>query len=88
MIERGAKHLAFILRTGVDKPEAAKLIELIRRSGAFPQVFRGDAGNLSDVTRAVKEITKQRPIKGVVHAAMVLQVNSFQIYENYVTNQS
>ncbi|EFQ99795.1 lovastatin nonaketide synthase [Nannizzia gypsea CBS 118893] len=73
MISRGAKHFAFISRSADDKPEAAQLIKSIKEAGAIPQVFRGDASKPSDVSRVISAVTSERRIKGVVHAAMVLQ---------------
>jgi hypothetical protein len=74
MMDRGAKHFAFISRSGADKPEAAQLIDSITKAGAIPQVFYGDASNVSDISRVIESVTKERQIKGVVHAAMVLEV--------------
>ena len=75
MMDRGAKHFAFISRSGADKPEAAQLIAKITKAGAVPQVFHGDVSNVSDVTRVIEEITSKRPIKGLVHAAMILEAS-------------
>ncbi|KAK2596119.1 hypothetical protein QQS21_006466 [Conoideocrella luteorostrata] len=75
MAECGAKHFAFISRSGADRPAAAQLVEDIRAIGAVPRVFRGDATKVSDIKTAVDAITKgseARRIRGVVHAAMVL----------------
>lgn len=75
MVECGAKHLVFISRSGADKPAAAKLIEDIKAAGALPAVFRGDATKASDIRRAIDVTMKgdgARKIRGVVHAAMVL----------------
>jgi hypothetical protein len=74
-MDRGAKHFAFISRSGADKPEAAQLIKSIMGAGAIAQVFRGDVSNLSDVSHVITTVTSERRIKGVVHAAMVLQVS-------------
>ena len=57
MMERGAKHFAFVSRSAADKPEAADLISSLTNAGAFPQVFRGDAGNVADIDRVVAELT-------------------------------
>ncbi|KAM5456327.1 Type I Iterative PKS [Microsporum audouinii] len=73
MISRGAKHFAFISRSADDKPEAAQLIKTIKEAGAIPQVFRGDASKLSDVSHVIATVTSERRIRGVIHAAMVLQ---------------
>ncbi|KAJ5084495.1 hypothetical protein NUU61_009074 [Penicillium alfredii] len=80
MVERGARHFAFISRSGADKPEAAQLISSLREVGAHPQVFRGDVSNVSDVNSVIQSVTSGlngRRIRGVVHAAMVLQDGIF-----------
>lgn len=75
-MERGAKHFTFISRSGTDKPEAARLVKDIQLSGASTQVVRADASNEEDVARIVTSLQAERPIRGVVHAAMVLKVSS------------
>jgi len=74
MMGRGAKNFAFISRSGTDKAEAAQLVESLKRSGASVEVLRADASNLTDVERVVSDLNAISPIRGVVHAAMVLQV--------------
>ncbi|KAF2846077.1 putative polyketide synthase [Plenodomus tracheiphilus IPT5] len=78
MMERGARHFAFLSRSGADKSEAASLVQSLERSGANVQIFRGDASREADVASAVSSITANRPILGVVHAAMVLQDGMFE----------
>ncbi|KAI5460574.1 lovastatin nonaketide synthase [Mariannaea sp. PMI_226] len=74
MMKRGAKHFAFVSRSGADKPEAAQLIRAINDTGAITQVFRGDASNVQDVSGVIDHITSSgKRIRGVVHAAMVLE---------------
>ena len=75
MMERGAKRFAFMSRSGADKPEAAQLVSSIEKRGAFVQVFRADASNYNDVEQVVSAISAAYPLRGVVHAAMVLQVS-------------
>lgn len=75
-MDRGAKHFTFISRSGAEKPEAAQLIETITKAGAVAQVFHGDASSVSDVSRVIETVTAERRIRGLVHAAMVLEVNS------------
>jgi NAD(P)-dependent dehydrogenase (short-subunit alcohol dehydrogenase family) len=74
MMERGTRHFAFISRSGADKPEAAEVIKAIQQAGASAHVFRADASNEDDVADVVKKLNAERPIRGVVHAAMVLKV--------------
>ncbi|KLU92414.1 hypothetical protein MAPG_11360 [Magnaporthiopsis poae ATCC 64411] len=78
MMERGARDFVFLSRSGADKPEAAQLIKTLQSAGARPSVYRGDAANKRDVERVVSEVSRSRPVKGVVHAAMVLQDTMFE----------
>ncbi|KAJ5788020.1 hypothetical protein N7457_003010 [Penicillium paradoxum] len=73
MMERGARNFVFLSRSGADKPDAAALVKSLREAAATADVHRGDASNQADVDSVVSEVTKTRQIRGVVHAAMVLQ---------------
>ncbi|KAI0467334.1 hypothetical protein F4859DRAFT_495046 [Xylaria cf. heliscus] len=86
MMECGARHFAFISRSGVDKPEAARLIADIQLSGASTQVLRADASDEKTVAEIVTTLQTQRPIRGVVHAAMVLKDGMFEqmTYQSFV----
>lgn len=75
MMESGARRFAFLSRSGTDSKSAAKLVKDIEAAGAIVQVVRGDATNRADVVRALKEIPSRYPVRGVVHAAMVLRVS-------------
>lgn len=76
MLERGCRSFAFISRSGTDKPEAALVVDSLKDSGASVQVFRADASNEEDVKAIVDQVNATKPIRGVVHAAMVLQVRN------------
>ncbi|KAJ5382343.1 polyketide synthase [Penicillium concentricum] len=73
MMERGARDFVFLSRSGDDKAEAKSLVKSLQVAGARVRVFRTDASDVKGVTEAVVQVTSQRPIRGVVHAAMVLQ---------------
>lgn len=81
MMEKGCRNFAFISRSGADKPEAAKVVESIKEAGASAQVFRADATIDTDVAKVVSAVNAARPIRGVVHAAMVLQVSISDTHE-------
>ena len=81
MSDRGCKNFAFLSRSGVDKPEAAAVVASLEKAGANVQVIRGDASQADDVQRAVGQVKSRRPIRGVVHAAMVLKVSSFHMQQ-------
>ncbi|KAK7756196.1 Type I Iterative PKS [Diatrype stigma] len=79
MMERGARHFAFISRSGADKPEAARIVAAIERSeGASAKVYRADAADEEAVQQIVLSLQEERPIRGVVHAAMVLKDGMFE----------
>lgn len=78
MMERGARHFAFISRSGTDKPEAARVVDGIKAQGGFAKVFRADAANEAVVRDVVLELQRDRPIRGIVHAAMVLKDGMFE----------
>ena len=76
MMERGAKHFAFISRSGADKPEAARIVAGIEKfKETSAKVYRADASDEEAVRRIVLSLQEERPIRGVVHAAMVLRVS-------------
>ncbi|KAI0547773.1 hypothetical protein F4679DRAFT_586237 [Xylaria curta] len=78
MMGCGARHFAFISRSGADKPEAARLIADIELSGASTQVLRADAADEEAVAKIVTSLQALRPVRGVVHAAMVLKDGMFE----------
>lgn len=83
MMESGARRFTFLSRSGADAPSAAKLVQDIETAGAVVQVIRGDATNKADVIRAVSQISKAHPVRGVVHAAMVLRVSPSENKNRY-----
>ncbi|KAI3343473.1 putative polyketide synthase [Ustulina deusta] len=77
MMELGARRFTFLSRSGTDSESAAKLVRDIQARGATVQVVRGDATSKADVVRAIREVPSKYPIKGVIHAAMVLRDGLF-----------
>lgn len=75
MMNRGAKHFSFMARSGTDSKQAAVLVDKMRKAGASVQVIRGDATVRADVDKVLKSIPSEHPVRGVVHAAMVLRVS-------------
>ncbi|KAI1734298.1 KR domain-containing protein [Xylaria scruposa] len=73
MLELGARRFTFLCRSGADSSSAADLVLSLEAAGAMVQVVRGDVTSQSDVIRAINGISSKYPIKGVVHAAMVLR---------------
>ncbi|KAI0529971.1 putative polyketide synthase [Xylaria digitata] len=88
MMEFGARRFTFLSRSGTDSESAAKLVSDIKTKGATVQVVRGDATSKADVVRAIREVPSNYPIKGVIHAAMVLRGGLFHsmTFENWKTS--
>jgi hypothetical protein len=77
MVERGARHLVFISRTGVTSPAATEHVKRLKGIGVQVTVIEGDVSVLEDVERTVKSI--ELPIAGVIHAAIHLDVRDLAI---------
>ncbi|MDI1443200.1 type I polyketide synthase [Polyangium sp. 6x1] len=72
LVERGARHVALMGR-GAPSEAARRAIEKMQEAGADVRVLRGDVSRRADVDAAIAEIEREmRPIRGVVHAAAVL----------------
>ncbi|KAI1196929.1 hypothetical protein F5X97DRAFT_199678 [Nemania serpens] len=79
MVEHGARHFAFISRSGASKPEAARVIENIHNTpGTSTRVYRADASDEAAMQCIVYSLQAERPVRGVVHAAMVLKDGMFE----------
>ena len=71
MVRKGANNLAFLSRSGADRPEAQQTVEWLQSRGINTQVIRGDITSLEDVKKAIPSI--QGTLAGIFQAAMVLQ---------------
>ncbi|KAH6899708.1 polyketide synthase [Thelonectria olida] len=71
MVRKGAKKLAFLSRSGADKPEAKATIEWLEKRGVEAQVYRGDVSKYADVQACIDGIGSS--LAGLFQAAMVLQ---------------
>lgn len=81
MVEKGARHLAFLSRSGTNKPEAVSIMEELVAAGADPEVIQCNVADQKALASAVEKLTATRKVKGVIHAAMVEGV-SFQRLTN------
>ena len=75
MRSRGAECFVFLSRSGIEKPDAHRLVEELKSSGASVEVIKGDVSLKCDVERFVAAAVHMRPIGGVIHAAMGLSVS-------------
>ena len=74
MVDRGAKHLTFLSRSGCFNEETRSFLTDLHTRGVETDILHGDVGSLNDVQRAVAACKK--PIKGVVQGALALKVPS------------
>lgn len=77
MAERGAHHLTYLSRSGAGSEEARAMIEDLNKRGVQTDVIQGDVSIKKDVTALVAYASSKHVVKGVVHAAMVLEVSKY-----------
>ncbi|KAL9121427.1 MAG: hypothetical protein Q9187_002019 [Circinaria calcarea] len=87
MLEHGCRNFVFLSRSGADKPEAAEVVGSLRKAGASVQIFRADAGDKKAVANVLSIVSSTISIRGVVHAAMVLQDGMYEgmSFEKYIS---
>ncbi|KAI5463900.1 hypothetical protein BGZ63DRAFT_453186 [Mariannaea sp. PMI_226] len=88
MAENGARHLAFISRSGNTRPEAKTVIASLQKSGVQVKVYTGDVANGDQLRTVLADIsTSMPPIRGVIQGAMVLADSLFHrmSYEQWLT---
>lgn len=81
MVNKGARHLVTLSRSGLDSADAGLTVAAIRSLGAEIQVFKGDACDAEVVSRVMMEVRKQRPIRGCLNMVLVLDNSPFMTME-------
>jgi len=78
MCSRGARDLIVLSRKGITTKEAQTLFDSLISRGIKIQVVACDVSKFDDVDRVVQEASSlERPVKGIVHAAVSYQDISF-----------
>lgn len=73
-VASGARHIAFVSRSGDNKLEAKATVEELTGRGAQVKVYRSDIADKASFLSAMKQCSRQLPpIKGVIQMAMVLR---------------
>ncbi|MFH8447559.1 type I polyketide synthase, partial [Streptomyces sp. NPDC018026] len=70
--EHGVRHLLLTSRRGADAPGAAELVAELAELGAATVVAACDAADRTALTELLAGIPDDRPLRGVVHAAGVM----------------
>jgi|GEM_PF-170348 len=68
----GVKHLVLTSRSGMHAPEAKAFADELAALGAAVTVAACDAADARALSGVIADITKERPLRGVIHAAGVL----------------
>lgn len=78
MAEHGARHFAFISRSGSAADEAMNLLAKLEAVGAKAKSYAGDVANKYQLKSIILDITQTMPpIRGVIQGAMVLADSVF-----------
>ncbi|KAI0879040.1 hypothetical protein GGS24DRAFT_486779 [Hypoxylon argillaceum] len=73
MAEHGARHIAFISRSGGARQEAQEVLETLKTLGVDARPYAADIADKSQLKEVFDEIaTAMPPIRGVIQGAMVL----------------
>jgi len=72
LADRNARHIALISRSGQLSDAVAAQVEALRENGVTVEVAAVDVTDAGALDRFVDHLGRDRPIKGIVHAAMVL----------------
>lgn len=71
MLRRGARRLAFLSRSGVDKQDAKDTVAWLKAKGVELSVIRGDVAEMDTVFEVVQQLGDN--LAGIFQAAMVLR---------------
>ncbi|GIZ46187.1 hypothetical protein CKM354_000932400 [Cercospora kikuchii] len=78
MVQHGARHLAFISRSGKAGKEASDLINRLVAAGVSAKTYACDVAEKDELTAVLEDIASTMPpIRGVIQGAMVLQDTVF-----------
>ncbi|TLD11793.1 hypothetical protein PspLS_11646 [Pyricularia sp. CBS 133598] len=73
-VASGARHLAFLSRSGDGSPDAQALIKDLSGRGAVVKAYRGDVSDPASFRTALEKLESDLPpVKGVVQMAMALR---------------
>ncbi|MEC9464966.1 MAG: SDR family NAD(P)-dependent oxidoreductase, partial [Myxococcota bacterium] len=72
IVEQGVAHVILTSRRGMGTPGAAELVEELEHAGAEVTVAACDVADAEAVASLIASIDDTRPLKGVIHAAGIL----------------
>jgi NAD(P)-dependent dehydrogenase (short-subunit alcohol dehydrogenase family) len=76
MVDRGARHLLLLSRSGTSRPRARALVDELVQRGVQVSAPSCDIADLNQLENAVREAASTMPpIRGCIHSAMLLRVS-------------
>ena len=72
LAQRGVKHIVLASRRRPDAAMLARQVEELQQLGTRVSTVEVDVRNLDEMRRVMSEVSKQAPLRGVIHAAGVL----------------
>ncbi|KAL7808235.1 polyketide synthase [Trichoderma gracile] len=79
LVRNGARHLAFISRSGASSDAAKSFLKALQSRGVKARAYAADICDRSDLERVIKDVVTvdMPPIRGVFHCAAVLRDSVF-----------
>ncbi|KAE9377588.1 hypothetical protein N431DRAFT_398541 [Stipitochalara longipes BDJ] len=77
MVERGARHLAFLSTSAGTRAVHGELVHELKSMGCSVDLVRGSVSDAKDVKKAFTAATARGPLKGVFQMSMVLRDQAF-----------
>lgn len=75
MVDRGARNLVFLSRSGVQKEEARNLVKELTAEDARIAAYACDLSDEDQLRLVLRDVSRDLPpIRGVIQGAMVIQV--------------
>ncbi|KAI8627782.1 putative polyketide synthase [Xylariaceae sp. FL1651] len=79
LIRHGAKHIAFVSRSGAAKPEAKATMDELENMGVHATSYRCDVADPKAFENTmIRMLAENPPVKGAIHSAMVLNDTLFE----------
>jgi acyl transferase domain-containing protein/acyl carrier protein len=72
LVGQGARHLVLVSRGGARTPGQSEALAALKELGAEVALVQADVADPAQLSRAVDEAKRQAPLRGVIHAAGVL----------------
>ncbi|MEP1442334.1 MAG: type I polyketide synthase [Hyphomicrobiales bacterium] len=73
LANHGARHISLMGRSGTVDEEQAAIIANFAEQGVAVQPIACDAADVAALSKTLDDLRSERPIKGIIHAAMVLR---------------